>query len=136
VALAVKRVLVDWDWGAHGIWSISTAEERAAPAPPGRWGPPDPVAEAARPRPWSGKLSTGLLDALQEWNDQCGELFRRGGPDDAAWRTEADAALSHAVELAAWTQRELGLGYEVLFITSGGAWRWVQSPCNRGNADG
>lgn len=39
-----RRVLIDWDYGAHGIWSVLTKEEEMeAPAPPGRWsGTPPP----------------------------------------------------------------------------------------------
>ena len=37
VASAVKRVLIDWDWGASGIWTILSAEELSAPGPAGSW---------------------------------------------------------------------------------------------------
>ena len=32
-----RRVLIGWDYGAHGIWRVLTKEEKEAPAPPGRW---------------------------------------------------------------------------------------------------
>jgi hypothetical protein len=135
VASAVKRVLIDWDWGASGIWTILSAEELSAPGPAGSWYSAAPLAEAERPRPWSDKLSADLLDALQEWNDHGGELFHPLGPDsdDATSRATEDAFMSRGAKLAAWTQRELGPDYEVLFITSTGAWQWVRPPWSRRN---
>ena len=128
-----RRVLIDWDWGASGIWTILSTEELTAPAPAGRWGPADLALEQERPRPWSDKLSANLLDALQEWNDYGGELF---GPrsDEATWQAGVDAFRSRGAELAAWTQRELGADYEVLFMTSSGAWQWVQPPWSSNNS--
>jgi hypothetical protein len=91
-----------------------------SPAPAGRRGPADPALEQDRPRPWSDKLSANLLDALQEWNDYGGELF---GPhsDQSTWQAGSNAFRSRGAELAAWTQRELGTEYEVLFMTSTGS---------------
>lgn len=133
MASAAKRVLIDWDWGASGIWTILSADELSAPAPAGMWYSADLEAEAERPHPWSDKLSTDLLDALQEWNDHGGKLFHPLGPDsdDETSRANEDAFLSRGAELAVCTQRELGPDYEVLFITSNGAWQWVQPPWSR-----
>ena len=127
MASSARRVLIDWDWGAHGIWTILSAEEIAAPPLAGRWAPADPLTQQARRRPWSDKLSLDLLDALQKWNDHGGDLF---GPqsDEATWRAGIDAFRSRGAELAACTQRELGPDYEVLFVTSTGAWQWVEPP--------
>ena len=134
MAASANRVLIEWDWGAHGIWTILSAEEISAPLPAGRWGPADPLTKDARPRPLHDKLSSDLLDALQTWNDQGGDLF---GPrsDEATWRAGIDAFYSRGAELAAWTQRELGPEYEVLSVTSTGAWQWVEPPwCGRKSA--
>src|ERR1051326_8842004 len=63
-----RRVLIDWDYGAHGIWWVPAQEEKEALAPPGRWSgavPPHP----RQRRPWSDRLSSELLDDLQEWNN-------------------------------------------------------------------
>jgi hypothetical protein len=127
VASSTRRVLIDWDWGAHGIWTILSAEEIAAPPPAGRWAPADALTEQARRRPWSDKLSLDLLDELQKWNDHGGDLF---GPrsDEATWKAGLDGFRSRGAELAACTQRELGPDYEVLFVTSTGAWQWVDPP--------
>jgi hypothetical protein len=41
------------------------------------------------------------------------------------------AWLARAAELAKATQRQLGSECEVLYITPGGAWRWVTPPWDR-----
>jgi hypothetical protein len=64
-------VLIDWDYSAHGIWWVLTRQEMDAPAPAGRWRR-EPHAEGpSRMRPWSDRLTSELLDDLQEWNDAC-----------------------------------------------------------------
>jgi hypothetical protein len=134
VASSANRVLIDWDWGARGIWTILSDEEISAPRPAGTWGPADLLTEEARPRPLHDKLSLDLLDALQKWNDHGGDLF---GPQsaEATWCAGIDAVRSLGEELAAWTQRELGPDYEVLSVTSTGAWQSVEPPwCGRHSA--
>ena len=122
-----QRVLIDWDYAAHGIWTIQAAEARSAPAAPGgSWGPRKDGA-TDRPRPWSDLLSSDLLDALQDWNDT-GEtlLGPRGKPSGVG--PELDKFWALAAELAHRTQQELGPGYEVLYQSAQGAWRWVLPP--------
>jgi hypothetical protein len=34
-----QRVLIDWDYAAHGIWRILSAETLSAPERQGSWGP-------------------------------------------------------------------------------------------------
>jgi hypothetical protein len=117
-------VLIDWDWGAHGIWTILSPEELTAPAPAGAWFSYErPASEQSPRRPWSDELSADLLDALQEWNDQGGRLFHYAEPelDERDGKRQMAAFRSRAAELAAWTQRELGPDYEVLFVTADGA---------------
>jgi hypothetical protein len=110
---------------------VLSDEELATPAPDGAWllhG----VRESAeiRPRPWSELLSAALVDALQEWNDEGGRLFHYAEPDRDAEDGEKkeDAFRARAKELAAWTQRELGAEYEVLFVTVGGTWQRAEPP--------
>ena len=99
-----RRVLIDWDYGAHGIWWVLTKQEKEAPARPGHWSGTPPSGRN-RPRPWSDRLSTDLLDDLQKWND--------------AWEAKAaDAALleQRGKVLAGRVQEELGTdGWEVLY---------------------
>src|ERR1022692_2790227 len=64
-----RRVLIDWDYGAHGIWWVLTRQEKEAPAPAGRWGGEARAEQQKRMRPWSDRLTSELLDDLQEWND-------------------------------------------------------------------
>ena len=111
-----RRVLIDWDWGAHGIWWVLTKQEKEAPAPPGRWSG-SPRSDRNRPRPWSDRLTTELLDDLQAWND--------------AWDVrDADAAAleQRGKDLATRVQAELGTdGWEVLYMMGGQVHR-VQPP--------
>jgi hypothetical protein len=119
-----RRVVVDWDWGADGLWSVRSREERHAPAATGgQW-----VAYRRQstpvPRPWGEILSNELLDALQSWNDACGERELR----PPRHRTAEDELLEQRkVFLAGRVQQELGGDWEVLY-TSHGAWRWVRPP--------
>ena len=103
-----RRVLIDWDYGAHGIWWVLTKEEKEGPVPPGHWSN-TPRSDRERPRPWSDLLSSGLIDDLQAWND--------------AWETrDADAAVLQwrGKDLAGRVQEELGTdGWEVLYIFDG-----------------
>jgi hypothetical protein len=73
---------------------------------------------------------SGPRDALQEWNDEGGRLFHHAEPDRDAEDGEKkeDAFRARAEELAAWTQRELGAEYEVLFVTAGGTWQRAEPP--------
>lgn len=125
---APQRVLIDWDFTAHGIWKILSPAELSAPLPPGRWGPAP--AEITRPRPWSDRLSSALLDALQEWNDT-GEAILGGRRSFPATELETDTFYARAAELAERVQQELGSDYEVLHITPHGAWRWARPPSLR-----
>jgi hypothetical protein len=98
-------VLIDWDYGAHGIWWILTKQEKQAPAPAGYWrGTPSPGWHDRR-RPWSDRLSTELLDDLQAWNSAC--------EDDSV---DTRALQERGCELAIRVQDQLGQdGWEVLY---------------------
>jgi hypothetical protein len=116
-----RRALVDWDYGAHGLWLVLSPEELRAPPPTGgTWGPYVASAES-EPRPWSDELSDDLLDDLKRWNDECGEMAVRG--DETSLRDE----FARARPLAERVQQQLGSEWEVLY-TSGGAWHWVALP--------
>lgn len=102
-----RRVLIDWDYGAHGIWWVLSKEEKEAPAPPGRWSGAPP-GQGDRPGPWSDRLPAGLLDDLQAWNDDCED-----GDDVGVLRERGR-------ELAVRVQEELGTdGWEVLYQMGG-----------------
>ncbi len=137
-----RRVLIDWDWGGHGIWRVLTKQEMEAPAPPGRWSGAPPRREHERARPWSDLLTSGVLDDLQAWND--------------AWDVkdaDVQALERRGQELALRVQLELGVdGWEVLYMMDGrvhrvhppGSWpavSWQQdllgyAPRDRGDEEG
>jgi len=98
-------VLIAWDIGAHGIWWVLTKEEMAAPVAPGSWSGNPPPDLPHRPKPWSDRLSAGLLGDLHEWND--------------AWDVQdpsSEALDERGRELAVRVQDELGtVGWEVLY---------------------
>jgi hypothetical protein len=106
-------VLIDWDYCAHGIWWVLTREEKEVPAPrEGSWTGGAPSPPGSRPRPWSDRLSAGLLDDLQAWNDSwvTGQDPREGGGVTVRARQEQGR------ELAIRAQDELGTdGWEVLY---------------------
>ena len=105
-------MLIDWDYCASGIWRVLTKQEMEAPAPRGgHWAgaPPPPD---GRPRPWSDRLSEGLLDDLQAWNDSwdTGQNLRQGGESTVRALQEQGRGLAVRV------QDELGTdGWEVLY---------------------
>lgn len=108
VLIVGRRVLIDWDWGATGIW-MGVPDETPASVPAGEGRPA--VDSRDRHRAWRGLLSDHLIDALQAWNDD-GDLFmgRR-----AHEHTDEDrvAFWARGRELAAQVQEQLGSEYEV-----------------------
>jgi hypothetical protein len=106
-------VLIDWDYGAHGIWWVLTKQEMEAPPPGGRWTGEASPRKRERIRAWSNGLTTELLDDLQEWND--------------AWDTNDPELLSRTRtlqergrDLAIRVQDELGTeDWEVLYKLDG-----------------
>jgi hypothetical protein len=113
-----RRVLIEADYCAGGIWWADTKEEHEAPYP--LWSyltraqrPGKPPA----PRPWRERLSQGLLDDLKAWNQSWDD-------NDGFWN---DAQVRQAWEeqgreLAIRVQGELGTGeWEVLYRMDG----WV-----------
>jgi len=100
-----RRVLIGWDYGAQGIWWVLTREEKESP-PSGRRSGIRPPAPEECVRPWSDRLSAGLLDDLQQWND---DWDHKKDPDRLALRERGR-------DLAIRVQDELGTdGWEVLY---------------------
>ena len=104
-----RRVLIDWDWGATGIWTVDATAQTPAVVPAGERRLA--VDSRDRHRDWRGLLSDQLIDALQAWNDD-GDLFmgRR-----AHEHTDEDrvAFWARGRELAAQVQEQLGSEYPV-----------------------
>ena len=100
-----RRVLIDWDFAADGIWLIRGSEH----------GPS---------RPWSQVLTAELLDELKSWNRIGEVLGRTSHPDDAL----VEAFWPRARVFAKRAQAELGPTWEVLHVSPGGAWTWVEPP--------
>jgi hypothetical protein len=107
------RVLIDWDYGARGIWRVLTKQEKEASAPGGRWTGEAPPRRRERVRGWRDRLSTELLDDLQEWNDAW-------DTSDPELRTRIQALQERGRDLAIRVQEELGTdGWEVLYKMDG-----------------
>ena len=102
-------MLIDWDYGANGIWWVLSKEEMEAPAPSGRWSGTRPPQQGDQPRPWSDCLPAGLLDDLEGWNRAC----EAAGAGTGALRERGR-------ELALRVQEGLGTdGWEVLYQLDG-----------------
>ncbi len=121
-----RRILIDWDYAAHGVWWILAGEEMRAPARSrGPSGVPVPAARGPRLR---DMLSVELRDALKEWNVAGETVDRHGGRDADGGEAARAAFWARGAALAERTQDELGDGFEVLYQTPAGAWRWVRRP--------
>jgi hypothetical protein len=109
VTMTLRQVLIDWDWGATGIWTLSTTEERSALARPGRWASDAPPPD--RHRGWRGLLSDDLIAALQAWNDHGEEVMGTHAHE----HTDEERAefWARGRDLAAQAQEQLGPGYQV-----------------------
>jgi hypothetical protein len=104
-----RRVLIDWDYGAHGIWWVLTKEEKESPAPPGRWVGTRPSGRNDRIKPWTDRLPAELLDDLQQWNR-----------DWEADRADSRELRERGRDLAVRVQDALGTaGWEVLYQMDG-----------------
>lgn len=96
----MRRLLVDWDYAASGLWLVRGDGEQAA-----EFG-----------------LSRELREALDAWNRDCEKADRR-----AVGASERARLLEEARALALAAQDELGPSWEVLY-SSGPAWHWVGVP--------
>jgi hypothetical protein len=113
-----RRVIIEADYCAGGIWWADTKEEHEAQYP--RW---SYLTRAQRPgkppvpRPWRERLSEELLDDLKAWNQSWDqhEGFRTDARVRQAWEEQGQ-------ELAGRVQDQLGTdGWEVLYRMNG----WV-----------
>jgi hypothetical protein len=102
------RILIDWDWGASGIWLISYHNVCSIPRN-----------QAAT----TYALSAGLLDELKRWNDQGGRLARL-----PPWEVTDDSWSSFWSDGARLAQRvhdALGPDREVLYNHGDSEWSWT-----------
>ena len=102
-------MLIAWDYGARGIWWVLTKEEKEGRAPSERWSGTRPPGPGDHVKPWSDRLPAGLLDDLQQWNDDWNR-------EDIDRRTLQERGRDLAIRV----QDELGTdGWEVLYEMSG-----------------
>jgi len=101
--------VIDWDWGASGIWLTSDRDQSFTLSPAGEWGAYDPARD--RGGGWRGLLSDDLIERLKAWNDEGDAYMGRGAHEhDDEQRT---AYWARGIELAEDVQRQLGDAYEV-----------------------
>lgn len=124
----MRRALIDYDFGAHGIWIVRTQDEMSKvpqSTDAGGWRGARPP-ESERPRSWCNLLTQSLLDDLQSWNDWGCRLARSPSkirPPGIDW----EAFYRDAEDLARRTQVELGVHWRVLWSESS-AWHFVRWP--------
>ncbi|WP_298338939.1 hypothetical protein [Ferrimicrobium sp.] len=109
-----RRVIIEADWGAVGIWWCLTAEEMIAPAPPGYWSGEPPRHDqvpTSNPLP----LPDELREQLHRWNDEVMDELM-GDLDTAKSASELE---DQGQELALRVQEALGDDFEVLFHKEG-----------------
>jgi hypothetical protein len=106
------RVLIDWDWGSSGIWSIGNGGTCCI---------------LRTGNSFAGiSLSAQLLHDLREWNDEAGRVNRLAPsqPTDDLM----SACWSEAPGLAQRVRDEVGDEAEVLYNERGRAWTWTRRP--------
>lgn len=117
-------MLIEFDYGADGIWMVSTKEEVEASTyeewsrvTTALYGPPRPPLAH---RPWGDLLSDQVLDDLKAWNDSWDYTIVQedeGIVDD-------EVLEERGRELAVRVQNELGTdGWEVFYHLSGRVYR-------------
>lgn len=113
-----RRVIIEADYCAGGIWWADTKEEHEAPYP--LWSYLTHAQRTGKPpalRPWREWLSQGLLNNLKAWNQswEDNDGFWNDAQVRQAWEEQGR-------ELANGVQSELGTdGWEVLYRMNG----WV-----------
>lgn len=121
-----KRVLIDWDWEANGIWLISVRNEASAPVPE--------IEDVNSPRfvsdqPLSNILSSDLVHDLHSWNDAADTLY---GARAFPTHDDIEGFWAMGRQLAERAQEELGPKWEVLYnpgpAPGAWAWTWVRQP--------
>jgi hypothetical protein len=114
-----RRILIDWDYGASGLWWCSTKEEHEAPYD--RWSYLTSVQQPDGPPINMPELTRELRDDLQAWNDSWEER-------DPLFDEKVTRLQEQGRQLAARVQEELGTdGWEVLYKLDGRVCR-VQPP--------
>ena len=115
-----RRVLIEWEHRADGIWLVTTKEQVEATTHE-EWSRATEVAfgpdwQTPAHRPWGDLLSDQLLDDLKAWNDSCDWTIPQ--PDEEI--VDDDALEEQGRELAVRVQDELGTdGWEVLYHRGG-----------------
>ena len=107
--------MIDWDWGATGIWSVRDPEHQCMPSPGGKWLPYTQSASEDRHRAWRGLLSDDLIEALQAWNDRGDEFMGRQAHEHSD--LERAEFWADGERLGQRTQEQLGSRYEVICRT-------------------
>jgi hypothetical protein len=105
-----QQVLIDWDWGAGGIWTVREPDQPFIPAPGGHWGASSHDARD-RYRAWRGRLTDELIDCLQAWNDDGDTFMGRHAHQHSD--AERIAFWGRGRDLAEQAQQQLGDEYEV-----------------------
>jgi hypothetical protein len=113
--MATRQVVIDWDWGATGIWSVCASGDERAPTARSEWRAYNPQVDRDRHRAWRGPLSDDLIEALQAWNDRGEEV--RGTQAHKYTDDERAEFWVQGRMLAARTQDELGSDYQVVYRT-------------------
>lgn len=111
-----QQVVIDWDWGASGIWTVLDPDEPFIATPGGRWGPFHGGQD--RHRAWRGPLTGELIECLSAWNDE-GDIFM-GRHAHEHTDEERIAFWARGRDLAERVQEQLGDGYEVSCRTPDG----------------
>lgn len=85
----LRRALIDWDWGARGLWLDNRAYARSQSSLPDESiaGPPKEELEAASEE--LGRVSESTRAELQRWNHLGEELLGAHPPPDAENRLPA-----------------------------------------------
>jgi hypothetical protein len=124
-----RKILVDWDWAANGVWYIGSNGTTGALFMPDNFMPRDLNGKAVpmRPNPWRERFSPPLRAELLEFNLD-GERLWGGRFDEHTDLDAKQAWYARAAELAIRIQDELGPEFEVFHVTPGGAWRWASPP--------
>ena len=105
----MRRCLINWDYGASGIWLLPSKPNACQPS-------------------FEGVLSPALHEDLKRWNDWGERLFNGRVIEPDQEQVSRWEAMKR--DLAERAQRELGEEWEVLYQDAL-AWTWV----SRSNRD-
>jgi hypothetical protein len=114
-----RRILIDWDYGASGLWWCSTKEEHEAPYE--RWGYLTSVQQPDGPPIHMPELTTELRVDLKTWNDSWDER-------DPLFDEKVTRLQERGRQLAVRVQEELRTDDWEVFYKLDGRVRRVQPP--------